>query len=53
MKNTKIKTGYCINCEEMVGFIRGKCEKCGGTYNDVVPPSYRDDCKYERGFNGF
>ena len=53
MKNTKTKIGYCIDCGEMVRFIRGKCEKCGGRYDDVASASYRDDCKYERGLNRF
>ncbi len=45
----KTRINYCINCEEIVRFIHGKCEKCGGKYDDVVPGSYRDDCKNDRG----
>lgn len=37
----KAKINYCINCEEKVKFIRGRCECCAGKYDDVVPPSYR------------
>ena len=47
MKITE-KKNYCINCEEVVLFIKNKCAECGGKYNDVVPASYRN-CKYDFG----
>ena len=33
---------YCINCEEVVEFKKGKCVKCKGKYKDVVPASHRN-----------
>lgn len=45
----KTKVNYCVNCEEEVKFIKGKCESCKGKYDDVVPPSYRNDYKYDYG----
>ena len=45
----KTKINYCVNCEEEVKFIKGKCECCKGKYDDVVPPSYRNDYKYDCG----
>jgi len=45
----KTKTNYCVICEEEVKFVRGKCEKCKGKYDDVVPASYRKDYKYDFG----
>ena len=45
----KTKLNYCVNCEEEVKFIRGKCESCKGNYDNVVPSSCRDDYKYDFG----
>lgn len=45
----KTKVNYCVNCEEDVKFIKGKCEKCKGKYDDVVPASCRKDYKYDYG----
>ena len=45
----KLKVYYCVNCEEEVKFIKGRCGKCKGKYDDVVPSSYRNDCKYDYG----
>ena len=47
--NVKIKVNYCVNCEEDVSFIKGKCEKCKEKYDDVVPASCRSDYKYDYG----
>jgi predicted amidophosphoribosyltransferase len=46
LKLNTMKINYCINCEEQVRFIKGRCEKCKGKYDDVVPASYRN-YKYE------
>lgn len=45
----KAKVNYCLNCEETVKFIKDKCKKCKGKYDDVVPASYRKDYKYDYG----
>lgn len=48
--NMKTKVNYCVNCEQEVKFTKGKCEKCKGKYDDVVPASYRN-YKYDNGMN--
>ena len=45
----KTKVNYCINCEEEVMFAKGKCESCGGKYDDVVPASCRTDYRHDFG----
>jgi len=42
-----MKKNYCINCEETVKFIKGRCENCNEKYDDVVPASHRN-YKFER-----
>ena len=45
----KAKVNHCINCGEDVKFVRGKCEKCKGKYDDVVPASCREDYPWDFG----
>lgn len=30
-KRETIKENYCLNCEEEVKFVKGRCEKCSGS----------------------
>lgn len=40
------KKNFCRDCEEIVTFVKGRCKYCKGTYDEVVPASYREEYKW-------
>ncbi len=45
----KAKANFCINCEEQVIFVKGRCRGCNGKHNEVVPASHRTELPFDFG----